>query len=84
MPFLPRIQKTLGRKNVTGSIRAIELNEVTAATAIMTAIMTAIVTAIEIEVEIETESGMLIETVSVVNEAETGVREKRMQIAWIF
>lgn len=79
MPLLPRIQKTLGRKNVKASIRAIELNEVTAATAIMTAI----VTAIEIVAEIETESGMLIETVSVVNEAETGVREKKMQIAWI-
>lgn len=80
MPFLPRIQKTLGRKTVTASIRAIELNEVIAATAIMTAI----VTVIEIVAEIETESGMQIyETVSVVNEAETGVREKRMQIAWI-
>lgn len=79
MPFLPRIQKTLGRKTVTASIRAIELNEVTAATAIMTAI----VTVIEIVAEIEIESGMQIETVSVVNEAETGVREKRMQIAWI-
>lgn len=55
------------------------MNEVTAATAIMTAI----VTVIEIVAEIETESGMQIETVSVVNEAETGVREKRMQIAWI-
>lgn len=79
MPFLSRIQKTLGRKTVTASIRAIELNEVIAATAIMTAI----VTVIEIVAEIETESGMQIETVSVVNEAETGVREKRMQIAWI-
>lgn len=79
MPFLPRIQKTLGRKTVTASIRAIELNEVIAATAIMTAI----VTVIEIVAEIETESGMQIETVSVVNEAETGVREKRMQIAWM-
>lgn len=79
MPLLPRIQKTLGRKTVTASIRASELNEVTAATAIMTAI----VTVIEIVAEIETESGMQIETVSVVNEARTGVREKRMQIAWI-
>lgn len=79
MLYLPRIQKTLGRKTVTASIRAIELNEVTA----VTAIMTAIVTVIEIAAEIETESGMQIETVSVVNEAETGVREKRMQKAWI-
>lgn len=79
MPYLLRIQKTLGRKTVTASIRAIELNEVTAATAIMTAI----VTVIENAAEIGTESGMQIETVSVVNEAETGVREKRMQIAWI-
>lgn len=64
---------------MTASIRAIELNEVTAANAIMTAI----VNVIEIVAEIETESGMQIETVSVVNEAETGVREKRMQIAWM-
>lgn len=79
MPFLPQISKTLGRKSGTANIRAIELNEVTAATVIMTAI----VTAIEIVAEIKTESEMQIETVSVVNEAEIGVREKRMQIAWI-
>lgn len=63
---------------MTASIRAIELNEVTAATAIMTAI----VTVIEIVAERGTGKGIQIETVSVVNEAETGVREKRMQIAW--
>lgn len=79
MSYLPRIQKTLGRKTVTASIRAIELNEVIA----VIAIMTAIVIVIEIAAEIETESGIQIETVSVVNEAETGVREKKMQIPWI-
>lgn len=50
---------------------------------VVTAIMTAIVTVIEIVAEIETESGMQIESVSVVSEAETGVREKRIQKAWI-
>lgn len=79
MPYLPRTRKTLGRKTATANIRAIELSEVT----VVSAIMNAIVTVIEIAAEIETESGMPIETVSAVSEAETGVREKRIQMARI-
>lgn len=80
MPSLPRTQKTLGRKTATANIRATELTEVI----VVTAIMTVIVTVIEIAAEIKTESGMQIETVSAVSEAETGVSEKRIQMAWIF
>lgn len=79
MPHLPRTRKTLGRKTATANTRASEVSEVI----VVTAIMTAIATVIEIVAEIETESGMQIETVSVVSEAETGVREKRIQKAWI-
>lgn len=76
MPSLPRTQKTFGRKTAITNIRAIEVSEVT----VVTAIMTAIVTVIEIAAEIKTASGMQIETVSAVSEAETGVSERRIQI----
>lgn len=77
MPYLQQTQKTLGRKTVTANIGMIEVSEVIA----VTVTMTAIATVIEIAAEIETGSGMQIETVSVVSEAETGVREKRIQMA---